>query len=206
MFTGRLKNPVCSLPSLLRRLLALLLFLHRRLRSRTGQRVDKGVLVLGRSPALTVSGGLESRKHQIVTFSLENVNTLYPHHFSILSFHLLIPSSVPSQRWQNFWWPVSASFHQRYCNQLSLDQKTINHRPFSLLKWDFFFSKNLDGWFLENVEVLKSIFDHQSSCSAEQSVGEAALLPSIITLIRSAVSGRHGSMLSSSLHFCLTGF
>lgn len=158
VFTGRLKTPVCSLPSLLRHLL---LFLHRRLRSRTGQRVDKGVLVLGKSPALTVSGGVESRKLQIITFFLENVDTLYPHHFYILSFQSLIPSSVTSQRWQNFWWSVSASFHQRYCNQHSLDQKIINHRPFSLLKWDFFFNKNLDSWFLKNVEVLKSIFDHQ---------------------------------------------
>lgn len=36
VFTGRLKTPVCSLPSRLRSPLALLLFLHRRLSSRTG--------------------------------------------------------------------------------------------------------------------------------------------------------------------------
>lgn len=81
VFTGRLKPSVCSLSSLLRSPLALLLFLHRTLSSRTGQRVDagqgderrgQGVGAVGRSPALT---GAERRKHQIILF-LENADTL----------------------------------------------------------------------------------------------------------------------------------
>lgn len=53
-------------------------------------------------------------------------------HISCPSFHSLIPSSVTFQTGHNFWWPVSASFHQRYYNQLSRDLKEKKHISLSV--------------------------------------------------------------------------
>lgn len=78
-------------------------------------------------------------------FFLENANTLSISFVqSFISFTYSFISHIAGG--QNFWWPVSASFHQRYYNQLSRDYKRNKPPAFLSTKVGFFFLEILKFW------------------------------------------------------------